>query len=122
MEMAVLKSIAGFLNAKGGTLIIGVADNGTPVGRQKDEFADEDKMSLHLINLLRDRVGAQHAINVQPRFDDYQGTRVLVVDCSPSPSPVFVKDAQTERFFVRYGPSTQELTGSTAQEYIRQRF
>ena len=99
-----------------------MADNGTPVGLEKDGFADEDKMSLHLINLLKDRVGAQHAMNVQPRFDDYQDVRVLVVECSTSPSPVFVKDGHAERFFVRYGPSTQELTGSTAQEYIKQRF
>ena len=51
-----------------------------------------------------------------------RGVRVLVVECSTSPSPVFVKDGHAERFFVRYGPSTQELTGSTAQEYIKQRF
>src|SRR6266481_4402444 len=56
-------------------LIIGVADGGTPVGVEKDGFADEDKMSLHLINLLKDRIGAQHSINVQPRFDDHNGVR-----------------------------------------------
>jgi hypothetical protein len=122
MEMAVLKSIAGFLNAKGGTLVVGVADNGTPVGLEKDGFADEDKMSLHLINLLKDRVGAQHSISIQPRFDDYGGVRVLVVDCSASPTAVYVKDGTVEKFFVRYGPSTLDLTGSAAQEYIKQRF
>jgi hypothetical protein len=122
MEMAVLKSITGFLNAKGGTLIVGVADDGTPVGLEKDGFADEDKMSLHLINLLKDRIGAQHSISIQSRFDDYNGVRVLVVECSPSPSAVYVKDGQVERFFVRYGPSTLELTGSALQEYIKQRF
>jgi hypothetical protein len=122
METAVLKSIAGFLNAKGGTLIVGVADNGTPVGLEKDGFADEDKLSLHLINLLKERLGGQHAMNVQSRFDDHNGVRVLVVECSRSPSPVFVKDGAVEKFFVRYGPSTQELTGSATQEYIRQRF
>ncbi len=122
MEMAVLKSIAGFLNAKGGTLIVGVADDGTPVGVEKDSFADEDKMSLHLINLLKDRLGGQHAMNVQSRFDDHDAVRVLVIECSRSPSPVFVKDGPVEKFFVRYGPSTQELTGATAQEYMKQRF
>jgi predicted HTH transcriptional regulator len=122
MEMAVLKSVARFLDAKGGTLIVGVTDDGAPVGLKKDGFVDEDKMSLHLINLLRDRIGAQHAMDVQPHFDDLNGTRVLVVDCSRSPSPVFVKDGLAEKFFVRYGPSTLELTGSTAQEYIKNRF
>jgi hypothetical protein len=122
MEMAVLKSVAGFLNAKGGTLVVGVADDGTPVGLEKDSFADEDKMSLHLINLLKERVGGQHAMNVQLRFDDHDDVRVFVVECTKSPSPVFVKDGAVEKFFVRYGPSTQELTGGQAQEYIKQRF
>ena len=121
-DAAILKSIAGFLNAKGGTLIVGVADNGTPVGLEKDGFADEDKMSLHLINLLKDRIGAQHSISIQPRFDDYGGVRVLVVECSASPTTVYVKDGTVEKFFVRYGPSTLELTGSAAQEYIKERF
>ena len=122
MEMAVLKSIAGFLNAKGGTLVVGVADDGTPVGVEKDGFADDDKMSLHLINLLKERLGGQHAMNVQLRFDDPDGVHVLVVECSKSPSPVYVKDGAAEKFFVRYGPSTQELPGSQVQEYIKQRF
>ena len=122
MEMAVLKSVAGFLNTKGGTLVVGVSDDGTPVGLEKDGFTDEDKMSLHLINLLKDRLGGQHAMNVQSRFDDHDSVRVLVVECSRSPSAVYVKDGSVERFFVRYGPSTQELTGSTAQEYMKQRF
>lgn len=122
MEMAVLKSVAGFLNAKGGALIVGVVDDGTPVGLEKDGFADEDKMSLHLINLLKDRLGGQHAMNIQSRFDDHENVRVLVVRCTRSPSPVYVKDGSVERFFVRYGPSTQELTGGQAQEYIKQRF
>jgi len=78
---------------------------------ERDGFADEDKMSLHLINLLKDRLGGQHAMNVEPRFNEYEGARVLVVECSRSQSPVFVKDGTFEKFFVRYGPSTQELVG-----------
>jgi predicted HTH transcriptional regulator len=122
MENTVLRTIAGFLNMNGGTLIVGVADDGSPVGLQADGFADEDKMALHLINLLKDRLGGQHAISVHPRFDDHAGVRVLVIECDRSRTPVFVKDGQAERFFVRYGPSTQELTGAAAQTFIRQRF
>ena len=98
MEMAVLKSIAGFLNTNGGVLIIGVADDGSPVGLEQDGFADEDKMSLHLINLLKDRLGGQHALNVQPRFDEHDSARVLVVECSRSHSPVFVKEGSARSF------------------------
>ncbi len=122
MESTVLKTIAGFLNTAGGTLVIGVSDDGSPVGLDKDGFANEDKMSLHLISLLKDRIGGQHAISVHPRFDDHNDVRVLVVECDRAKAPVFVKDGSAERFYVRYGPSTQELTGDTAQAYIKQRF
>jgi hypothetical protein len=63
--------------------------------------------------------------DIHPHFEDYtgaDGARVLTVECDPSRTPVFVKDGAAERFFVRYGPSTQGLTGATAQDFIRQRF
>lgn len=123
MEFAVLRTIAGFLNSPaGGTLIVGVADDGTPVGLGADQFPNEDKLSLHLINLLKERIGGQHALFIHPHFDDYGDARALIVACKPGKSPAFVKDGNNERFFVRYGPSTQELTGSQAQDYIKQRF
>lgn len=58
IEHSVLKTIAGFLNASGGTVIIGVADDGVPVGIDEDGFENEDKMYLHLVNLLNSRNGA----------------------------------------------------------------
>jgi predicted HTH transcriptional regulator len=122
MESTVLKTIAGFLNTTGGTLVVGVADDGTPVGLAADGFPSEDKMALHVINLLKERMGGQHAINVHLRFDDHAKVRVLTIECDKSKTPVFVKDGAAERFFVRYGPSTQELTGATAQAFIQQRF
>jgi predicted HTH transcriptional regulator len=36
MEYAVLKSIAGFMNTHGGTLLVGVADDGAIVGIEED--------------------------------------------------------------------------------------
>ena len=50
MEHAVLRTLAGFLNTNGGTLVVGVADDGTPVGLDVDNFENEDKMALHLAN------------------------------------------------------------------------
>jgi hypothetical protein len=123
IELMVLKTIGGFLNSPtGGTLIIGVADDGSPVGLQADGFPDEDKMALHLINLLKDRLGGHQALSVHPRFDDYSDVRALIVECEPAKAPVFVKDGGLERFYVRYGPSTQELPGSQVQAFIKHRF
>ena len=122
IELSFLKTIAGFLNGRGGTLVIGVADNGEPVGIQEDGFPNEDKMLLHLDNLVRGRLGPQFGMYVHPHFEDYRGCRVLAVECWAGKSPVYVKDGNTEHFYIRSGASTSELTMSQAQDYIKQRF
>lgn len=122
LEHAVIKTVAGFLNAHGGTLVVGVQDDGTALGIEVDGFENEDKMALHLTNLLRDRLGPQHLIYVHPKFEDFDGSRVLSVLCSPSRSPVYMKDGNTERFYVRTGPSTTELKPSQIQAFVKERF
>ena len=122
MVLSCLKTIAGFLNSHGGTLIIGVADDGDAIGIETDGFPSEDKMNLHLVNLIRTRIGPQYGLYIDPVFEEYDGQRVLRVDCSPSKSAVFVKDDNIERFYIRTGASTAELTASQTQDFIRQRF
>lgn len=122
MEFSVLKTLAGFLNTNGGMLVIGVSDDGSPVGIQADDFEDEDRMSLHLVNIIKSRMGIQAITSLHAHFDDHEECRVLVVKCRKSPMPVFLKDGDTERFYIRTGPSTTELSASQTQEYIKQRF
>lgn len=122
MELAVLKTMAAFLNSNGGKLIVGVADDGSPVGIETDGFPNEDKMSLHLVNIIKSRMGIPALTNVNVNFDDYEDSRIMVVKCHKSPTAVFVKDGDIERFYVRTGPATSELSASQTQEYIKQRF
>jgi hypothetical protein len=122
MELAVLKTLAGFLNTNGGTLVVGVSDDGSPVGIQSDGFENEDKMSLHLVNIIKARLGITAITHVHIQFDNYEGSRVLMVRCRKSPGPIFVKDGESEKFYVRTGPSSTELSPSQTQEFIKTRF
>lgn len=122
MELSVLKTIAGFLNTAGGTLIVGVYDDGTPADIEADGFPNEDKMSLHLVNIVKDRMGPQAMTHMHVHFEDYDSSRVMVIRCGKSPKAVFVKDDNVERFYIRTGPSTTELSASQTQDYIKQRF
>ncbi len=122
MELAVLKTLAGFLNTNGGMLVVGVSDDGSPVGIQVDEFDNEDKMSQHLVNIVKSRIGIPAMTTLHVHFDDHDDYRVMVVKCRKASTPVFVKDGDTERFNIRTGPSTTELSPSQTQEYIKQRF
>jgi hypothetical protein len=122
MQVSVLKTIAGFLNAKGGTLLIGVGDDGEVLGIEADGFSNEDAALLHLGNLISARLGDVFRPYVHPRFEDQEGGRVLVVRCEPGPRGAYLKDGQLQKFFVRGGNATAELQGSAITDYVRQRF
>jgi hypothetical protein len=122
IELAIIRTIAGFLNTTGGTLVVGVSDDGVPVGLAPDGFPNEDRINLYLVDLLKSRIGAPMMLYVHPRFEDYQDERVLVVECQGSKSPVFVKDGNVERFYIRTGAATTELTASQIQQFTKQRF
>ncbi len=130
IEQSALKTLAGFLNTKGGTLVVGVADNGNPLGLESDGFENEDRMELHLTNIVNERMGHSAWLTMHTNFDDYADpdssdedeVRVMVIKCEPSHTPVYLKDSNGERFYVRTGPATAELSISQANDYIKQRF
>ena len=122
MEFAILRTLAGFLNRDGGTLVIGVSDDGSPLGVDVDRFDSEDKMTLHLGNIVKRSIGPIALTYMHPNFDDFEGGRVLAVRCEKARVPIYVKDGNSQRFFIRTGPSTTELSLESALEYINQRF
>jgi len=123
MEHAVLKTIAAFVNSQGGTLVIGVDDESKALGIELDKFPNEDKMNLHLVNLIKSRIGAEHMLHIQPHFADLDGKRVFVIECKEGYSPVYLKTKDgSEQFYVRTGAATSELSPSQIQTFISQRF
>lgn len=122
MHLSALKTIAGFLNAKGGTLLIGVTDNGEVLGLATDGFPNEDKMGLHLVNLIKDRIGDVFLPYIHPHFEDHNDGRVMAVRCERGPKAAFVKDGNQQRFFVRGGNATTELMGTSITDYVKLRF
>jgi hypothetical protein len=122
IHLSALKTIVGFLNAHGGMLVIGVDDEGKVLGLAADGFPSEDKMGLHLVNLIRDRIGEIFLPYVHPHFEDQDGQRVLVVRCEKGPKPAFLKDGSVQRFYVRGANATAELSGSSVTDYVKAHF
>jgi hypothetical protein len=122
IQLSSLKTIVGFLNAHGGTLMIGVDDDGKVLGLAADGFPNEDKMGLHLVNLIKDRIGDIFLPYVHPHFEDEDGQRVFVIRCEKGPKPAFLKDGLVHRFYVRGANATAELSGNSVTDYVKARF
>jgi hypothetical protein len=120
---ASLKTIAAFLNTEGGTLLIGVADDGTAVGIGADQFPNDDKFMLHLYTVIKSSMGTDVTRYVQTGFDMYEGKRVCVLRVKKSERPVYLKvKGKDEEFFVRTGPSSEKLAPSDLVQYISEHF
>jgi hypothetical protein len=79
-------------------------------------------MALHLVNIIKARLGVHAMTKLHIHFDDNDEHRVLMVRSEVASEPVFMKDGEIERYYIRTGPSTTELTASQTQQYIKQRF
>ena len=78
---AVLKTIAAFLNTEGGDLLIGVADDESIVGTERDRLETDDKFMRHLAQVVRNGLGDRAGTCIDPRPQLVQGKTVCVVTC-----------------------------------------
>ena len=67
VTQAVLKTIAAFLNTDGGDLLIGVSDDGSVVGIERDQFDNNDKFMLHLSQVVRNGLGDRAGTCIDPK-------------------------------------------------------
>jgi hypothetical protein len=123
IERACLKTISAFLNSSGGSLLIGVRDDGSIEGIESDKFANEDKFLLHLWTLVRTWLGMDITPYVRTRLARKDDKTVCIADCLPAGRPVFLRQPGfDEEMYIRVGPSSNALDISEALEYVREHF
>jgi hypothetical protein len=126
LRKMIFKTIAGFMNVEGGTLLIGVADDGTVLGvehdlRQKPQAmnaADRDKFGLLFQSDLLEYLDAEFIPYIHPSLEEHQDHTVAVVKVDPSPKPVYLKDKSHTEFCIRAGNTTKVLDVEAAHNHI----
>ncbi len=139
LETASLKTIAAFMNSReGGTLLIGVADDGTVHGleadyasRSKPDQDPRDWFQQHLANIISTSVGDAAATNVRPQIHKVNGGEVCRVQVDPAGFPVDAKviiqkpggpkETRTE-FYVRVANGTKALNAVEREKYVATRW
>lgn len=124
LEDSVVKTIAAFLNAEGGNLFIGVADNGGVAGLDLDmqslrKKPTIDGFDLHLNSLLREQFGSLLITNLKISFPHIENKEVCWIKIAKANEPVFVSFQGKDKFFVRIGSSSRALEPSEQSKYER---
>ncbi len=116
----VVKTMAAFMNSEGGTLLIGVKDDGTVLGIAPDlelqKGHSRDQFELQLTRVIADNVGTPYTKFVRTAFEEVDGAIVCLVIVKASPKPVYVGG---KSFWVRTNNASRELTIAEAIDYIR---
>lgn len=127
LEAVVMKTLAGFLNSHlGGTLLIGVRDDGDIIGLEKDyqtlKRPDQDGFEQTLMTAISANLGADLCTNVHILFHVIDQKHVCRVIISPALRPVFLNQGNVPKFFVRTGGGTRDLNIQEALEFVTGRW
>jgi len=120
------KTIAAFLNTDGGTLFIGVDDDGNTVGIEADirsvSRKDVDGYLSALFQVVVNLVGAEFCQFVKPVVLQRDGKDICVVTVNPASTAAWLKEGNDEKLYVRAGNASRALQGRQASNYITEHF
>ena len=130
IKHAIAKTVCGFMNTEGGTLLIGVSDDGSVVGIEEEmsrlRKPDSDGYELLVRDILNTHLSIATAQIVRTRFEKRGKQTICLVHVGAAPKPVFSKalkgGPEPVEFWVRDGNRTIQLHGEKAEDYKKQRF
>ena len=132
LEQVILKTIAAFSNAQGGTLIMGVTDDLDIIGLEYDykslKNGTKDEFELHFRNLIKSSYGIEFSSsNLDVHFPIVDDTEICVIEIKPWHKPLYTKvtdknGVQSEKFYLRNGNSSPDLPISEVADYVATRF
>lgn len=127
MEQVVVKTVAGLLNDRGGTLLIGVTDAREPVGLDDDYAQVKPPNSDGYVNwldtLFENNLGHAGANRLDIRIDRVNSRDICRIDVPASSRPIWVKNKKgADSLFQRRNNSTREVPATEVAAFIAERF
>jgi ABC-type amino acid transport substrate-binding protein len=127
LEYVIVKTISAFMNAQGGTLLIGVNDDGEVIGIESDyqtfqKKPDRDGFMLKLSSLISQNMGRQIHKFISTQIQSIDGKDICRISITPGDRPVFIKENGKEAFYIRAGAASVPLSLSESHKYIRSRW
>ncbi|MGF1692486.1 AlbA family DNA-binding domain-containing protein [Photobacterium kagoshimensis] len=126
LSKACFKNIVAFLNSNGGTLLIGIDDDGKVLGLDHEiehyHSNSVDKFKLYFCDLFKNKIGSAYSALVNWEIFSIDGKLVMEVRCSKSNAPCYLLRKENKDFYIRINPATHCLNEEERDCYIRERF
>ncbi|WP_082703873.1 helix-turn-helix domain-containing protein [Lutibacter profundi] len=123
LEVIIAKTIVGFMNAKGGKLIIGVNDDGEILGLEKDfktlKQQNTDGFEQKIYEIISKYIGKEFCFYCTVYFHQLAKKTICVVAIDKVAEPVYLSKGKDTIFYIRTGNSTKPLTIKEAFHYIK---
>lgn len=119
------KTIAAVSNSTGGTLVIGVAPDGSINGIELDcavllrkDDTCVDAFSRALAAIVSQHLGGGVAARVRTHYQTLDGKTVCIVEVPPAKEPVYLRDGKSVELYVRIGTTSRALDLPDVAPYI----
>ncbi len=131
LEDVIMKSIAAFNNAEGGTLLIGVNDEGEVIGLEHDYSVlgdSKDDFELHLRELVKKNFRETFSTNnIKVEFPEIEDKEICQIQIKRGLEPTYLEVSdkngnKSKKFYVRSGNSSIEMPIDEVTKYINSRF
>jgi len=125
LEHSILKTIVGFSNADGGTLLIGISDDKKIIGLQEDyatlKRKDKDGFIQYLTQIITNNLGNNIIQNLSISVINHSGKEICRVDVLPDKDPVFISQSGKDEFYIRAANITIPLSVKETYLYLQKR-
>jgi len=122
------RTVAAFLNTRGGTLLYGVHEKLGLCGIPPLLAKDKDRLQNDLNAYLMQHLGKEVNVYTNLYLESCGEREILRIDCLPSKTPVFCcvstssNRKDSEQFYIRKGAACYQLTPSEMATYLHKRF
>lgn len=122
LETVIAKTIVGFMNAKGGKLIIGVNDNGKVLGLENDyntlKLKNVDGFEQKVYQIISKFIGKEYCAYITVFFQEIEKNTICIIDVEKTKEPAYVIIGSDTIFYLRTGNSTRPLSIKEAIHFI----
>ena len=127
LQMEVLKTICAFNNTDGGHLIIGVTDDKSIFGIEKDystfsKNQNSDTFLQTITNLIKDHLSKEFASKPEITVENHNEHDLCKIKVETGSDPIWLKYGGKESFYIRTQAGEQELSPREAANYIRRKW